>query len=437
MSGQQQRARDGGAQSASSELARTVGAARSAGGRSSGSLQSRSTEVVPPRDDRERIVLHLDMDAFYAGVEMARRPELRGRPMYVGGAQRGVVLSANYEARRYGIEGGMSSTRARRLCPQAVAVPPDFDTYSMVSRGVFAILRTVTAQVEAASIDEAFLDLTGAVLRLGDPAQVAERLRAQVADEQQVACSVGLAPTKFVAKLASKAAKPDGLVVVRPEQVVDFLHPLPVERMWGVGEATAGRLHKLGLVTIGDLAHTPRATLQRAFGAHAGGQLHDLAWGRDSRRVVPDESERSVGAQETFSRDTDDPALVRTEFLRLSARVASRMRMAGLLGRVVTISVRFADFTTISRSGTLPSPTDVTDEIFASAWRTFGRLNLQRARIRRVGVRVEQLVDAQEAYQQPTLDAPERGMRELELVTDEVVARFGPAALRRGTLAGG
>lgn len=374
------------------------------------------------------------MDAFYAAVELARHPELKGRPMYVGGAQRGVVLSANYEARAYGIEGGMSSTRARRMCPQAVAVPPDFDTYSLVSKGVFKIFETITAQVEAASIDEAFLDVTGSVRRLGDPVMIGERLRAQVADEQQVACSVGIAPTKFVAKLASKQAKPDGLVLVRPTEVVEFLHPLGVEKMWGVGEATAAKLHQLGLFTIADLAHTPRATLQRAFGAHQGSLLHDLAWGRDARRVVPDSQERSIGSQETFSRDTDDPQLVRTELLRLSARTASRMRRAGLLGRTVTVSVRFSDFTTITRSGTLASPTDVTDEVFECAWRTFGRLNLQRARIRRVGVRVEGLVEAAEAFQQLPLDAPDRGMREVELVADEVVTRFGPAAVQRASL---
>ncbi len=345
-----------------------------------------------------------------------------------------MVLSANYEARRYGIEGGMSSTRARRLCPQAVAVPPDFDAYQVVSHGVFAIFETVTAQVEAASIDEAFLDITGALRRLGDPVMIGERLRAQVADEQQVPCSVGIGPSKFVAKLASKQAKPDGLVLVRPQEVLDFLHPLPVEAMWGVGPSTAGRLHKLGLLTVADLAHTPRATLQRAFGANQGGQLHDLAWGRDARRVVPEQTERSIGAQETFARDTDDAAMVRTEILRLSGRVASRMRRARMLGRVVCVEVRFADFSTTSRTITLDSLTDVTDEVFDGAWRAFGRLKLQRARIRRVGVRVEGLVEADQAFQQLPLDAPERGMREVELVADEVVNRFGPAAVQRASL---
>ncbi|HNV11468.1 MAG TPA: DNA polymerase IV [Propionibacteriaceae bacterium] len=380
-----------------------------------------------------QVIAHVDMDSFYASVELARRPELRGQPMWVGGSSRGVVLSASYEARAFGVTSGMSSTRARRLCPQGIAVPPDHDEYAAVSAGVFEIFDRVTATVEAASIDEAFLDLTGAITRSGSPDRIGERLRAQVADEQGVACSVGIASTKFLAKLASGAAKPDGMVVVPPDEVISFLHPLAVEKMWGVGESTTTKLHKLGLFTIADLAHTPRATLQRAFG-NQGGVLHDLAWGRDARRVMGTPREHSIGSQETFGRDTDDPEIIRTELLRLSARTASRMRRARMMGRVVTISVRFADFTTITRTGTLDTPTDVTDEIFASAWRTFRKLNLQRARIRRVGVRVEKLVDASEAYQQFTLDAPDKGMRDLERVADACVVKFGPDAVQRASL---
>ena len=218
---------------------------------------------------RHPVIMHVDMDAFYASVEMARRPELRDVPMYVGGAERGVVLSANYPARAFGIEGGMPSTRARRLCPQAVAVPPDHDTYADVSAGVMQLLRSLTDKVEVASIDEAFCDITGAIRRLGEPRTIGELLRARVADEQRIPCSVGIGPSKFIAKLASNQAKPDGLVEVPPDQITAFLHPLPVEAIWG-GAATASRLHKLGLTTIDDLAHTPRPTLQRAFGTHQG-----------------------------------------------------------------------------------------------------------------------------------------------------------------------
>ena len=376
------------------------------------------------------------MDAFYASVEMARRPELRDVPMYVGGAERGVVLSANYPARAYGIEGGMPATRARRLCPQAVAVPPDYDTYTDVSAGVIQLLRSFTNKVEVASIDEAFCDITGAICRLGEPRTIGELLRARVADEQRIPCSVGIGPSKFIAKLASKQAKPDGLVEVPSDRITAFLHPLPVEGIWGVGPATASRLHKLGLTSIDDVAHTPKPTLQRAFGAGQGALLHDLAWGRDSRSIQVTEPEHSIGAQTTFGRDTDDPRAVHGELLRMAARASSRMREAGMCGRAVSISVRFSDFTTITRTAQLPSPTDVTDEVYAQALRLYDGLHLQRARIRRVGVRIERLVPAAEAYQQPTLDAPERGMREVELAADALIRRFGPNAVGRATLAG-
>ena len=385
---------------------------------------------------RTQVILHVDMDAFYASVEMARRPELRDVPMYVGGAERGVVLSANYPARAYGIEGGMPATRARRLCPQAVAVPPDYDTYTDVSAGVIQLLRSFTNKVEVASIDEAFCDITGAICRLGEPRTIGELLRARVADEQRIPCSVGIGPSKFIAKLASKQAKPDGLVEVPPDRITAFLHPLPVEAIWGVGPATASRLHKLGLTSIDDVAHTPKPTLQRAFGAGQGALLHDLAWGRDSRSIQVTEPEHSIGAQTTFGRDTDDPRAVHGELLRMAARSSSRMREAGMCGRAVSISVRFSDFTTITRTAQLPSPTDVTDEVYAQALRLYEGLHLQRARIRRVGVRIEKLVPAAEAYQQPTLDAPERGMREVELAADALIRRFGPNAVGRATLAG-
>lgn len=385
---------------------------------------------------RTQVILHVDMDAFYASVEMARRPELRDVPMYVGGAERGVVLSANYPARAYGIEGGMPATRARRLCPQAVAVPPDYDTYTDVSAGVIQLLRSFTNKVEVASIDEAFCDITGAICRLGEPRTIGELLRARVADEQRIPCSVGIGPSKFIAKLASKQAKPDGLVEVPSDRITAFLHPLPVEAIWGVGPATASRLHKLGLTSIDDVAHTPKPTLQRAFGAGQGALLHDLAWGRDNRSIQVTEPEHSIGAQTTFGRDTDDPRAVHGELLRMAARASSRMREAGMCGRAVSISVRFSDFTTITRTAQLPSPTDVTDEIYAQALRLYEGLHLQRARIRRVGVRIEKLVPAAEAYQQPTLDAPERGMREVELAADALIRRFGPNAVGRATLAG-
>jgi DNA polymerase-4 len=381
-----------------------------------------------------RVVTHVDMDAFYASVEMRRRPELRDVPMWVGGAERGVVLSANYPARTFGVRGGMSSVQARRLCPTAVSLPPDFDTYGEISAGVVAIFETFTAKVESASIDEAYLDLTGAVHSAGSAVAIGERLRAMVADEQQITCSVGIGPNKLIAKMASNAAKPDGLLEVPPEAVIGFLHPQPVEHLIGVGDSTAASLHRLGITTIAELAYLPRTTLQRAFGPHAGALLSELAWGRDSSRVIARPGERGVGCQETFARDTDDRATVHAELLRVSVKVASRMRAAGVLGRTVTLNLRFADFSTISRAVTLTSPTDITDEVYGAALAALARLGLQRARIRRVGVRVTGLVDRSTAYLQPTLDTPEHGWRDAEKAADKVIQRFGPKAVRRAVL---
>ncbi len=380
------------------------------------------------------VILHVDMDAFYASVELRRRPELRGRPMWVGGASRGVVLSASYEARAYGVEGGMSATRARRLCPDAVAVRPDFDTYEAVSEGVFAIFETITPSVEPVSLDEAFLDVTGAVRRLGEPARIGELVRALVADEQRIPCSVGIAPTKLVAKMASNRAKPDGLYEVRPGEVTGFLHPLPVAKIWGVGESTAASLARLGLHTIGDIAHAPKSTLQRALGPQAGGSLWELAWGIDPRRVVARARERSVGSQETFDKDTDDPRVIETELLRVSARVAARMRRAGVVGRTITLTIRFADFRTVQRSLTLTNPTDLTGDLHAAAVTLLRGMRLQRPRIRRVGVRVEGVIDVGLAVTQPALDEPEHGWREAERAADAAVARFGPHAVSRAAL---
>jgi DNA polymerase IV len=382
-----------------------------------------------------RIIMHVDMDAFYASVEVRYRPELRGTPVIVGGFPRGVVLSATYEARALGVRSGMSSPQARRLAPQATFVDPNFDRYTAVSKAIGAVFRSVTAVVESASIDEAFLDLTGSVAMFGRPASIGEYVRAVVADEQQITCSVGIGPTKFVAKVASRAAKPDGLLEVAPDGVEAFLHPLPVQAMWGVGASTAERLHRLGLQTVGDLAHTPRGTLRRTFGPHAGAVLAELAWGRDSRRVVPQTPERSVGSQETFAADSSDRQVVRRELLRMADRTARRMRKQRVLGRTVSISVRFADFAEVTRSATMPSPTDVTEEIYTAALALYDRLRLDRARIRRVGVRVEQLVDAHRAYRQPQLTDPEFGWREADQAVDGAVRKYGPAAVQRAVLA--
>jgi DNA polymerase IV len=391
-------------------------------------------------------ILHVDMDAFYASVVVRERPDLAGKPVIVGGGSRGVVLSATYQAREYGVHSAMPMTRARRLCPRAVVVPPDFERCSASSAAVMETFRAYTPTVQALSLDEAFLDVSGAGRHLGgragrapaDPVRIAEDLRDRVFDEQGITCSVGVAATTLMAKLASTAAKPDGVLRVSPAEVTTFLHPQPVEALWGVGEKTGAQLRRLGLVTVGDLAHTPVATLRRALGPAIGAHLHVLAWGGDDRTVVPrrshDEPDRSMGSDETFGRDTDDPTLVRRELLRLSAKVAGRMRAAGVAGRTVTLKVRFADFVTITRSRTLADPTDLTAEIYAAAGELYAALRLERARIRLVGVRVEGLIDARAATRQLVLGARERGWSEAERAVDRATRRFGDTVVRRGTL---
>ncbi len=386
-------------------------------------------------DDAGCPILHVDMDAFYASVEVRRRPDLVGRPVIVGGTgSRGVVLSATYEARAMGVRSAMPMVRARRACPQAVVIPPDFSLYQQVSAGVMAIFRSVTPLVEPLSLDEAFLDVAGARRRLGRPAQIAEWIRALVRDEQGVSCSVGVASTKFVAKLASARCKPDGLLVVPRDGVVAFLHPLPVAALWGVGERTEEQLTRLGLHTVGDLAATPVATLIRALGTAQGTHLAALAWGRDDRGVVPHEPDRSIGAEETFARDVDDPARVGRELLRLSERVAARLRSQGYVGRTVSIKIRFADFTTVSRSRTLASPTDVARVVHATARDLYEAMGLQRARLRLVGVRVEGLSAAAGQPEQLTLGRRDRGWREVEQAADRARGRFGDRAVRPATL---
>jgi len=383
-------------------------------------------------------ILHVDMDAFYASVAVRDRPELRGTPVIVGGGHRGVVLSASYEARRDGVHSAMPMMRARRLCPGATVLSPDFARFSAVSAAVMETFRGITDQVEVMSLDEAFLDVAGARRRLGPPATIADDLRARIADEQGITCSVGVATTTHVAKIASRKAKPDGLTVVQADEVTAFLHPLDIEELWGVGEKKASSLRRLGLRTIGDIAHTPASILCRALGPAAGVQLHDLAWGGGRRTIVPrrglDEPDRSIGSDETFSRDTDDPTVVMRELLRLSAKVASRLRAAGVVGRTVTLKVRFADFTTITRSRTLRDPTDIAVEIHATAAELFSLLGLQRARIRLVGVRVEGLRPAASAPRQLMLGARTHGWHEAERAVDVAQHRFGTAAVRPATL---
>jgi DNA polymerase-4 len=388
----------------------------------------------PDADDTGCPILHIDMDAFYASVEVRRRPELRGVPVVVGGlGPRGVVSSASYQARRFGVRSAMPTARARALCPQAVFLPPDFTAYLATSRAVMAIFRDVTPLVEPLSLDEAFLDVAGAARLLGRPAGVADRLRRRIATELGLTCSVGVAPSKFVAKLGSARAKPDGLLVVPAGLVHEFLNPLPVEALWGVGERSAEALHRLGLRTVGALAQAPVGLLRSAVGTAAAEHLHELAAGRDPRRVDPELVEKSVSAEVTFDTDIADQDQVRRTLLALAGRTAARLRASGQVGRTVAIKIRLADFRTVNRSRTLATPTDVAREVFGTAWSLFRAL-APGDRIRLVGVRVEGLLPAGGAARQPVLGEPDHGWREAEAAVDAAAARFGTAAVRPASL---
>jgi DNA polymerase-4 len=405
-------------------------------GRSSHVPRSSAEGFGADADDTGCPVLHVDMDAFYASVEVRRRPELRGKPVVVGGiGPRGVVSAASYEARVYGVRSAMPSSRARRLCPNAIFLPPDFTEYSAASRAVMRIFREVTPLVEPISMDEAFLDVSGAQRLLGQPAGIAALIRRRVREEQSLPCSVGVAPTKFVAKLASARAKPDGLVVVPAARVLDYLHPLPVEALWGVGERSAEVLRRLGLTTVRDLAQAPPGMLRAALGEAAATHLHELAWGRDPRAVVPEHVEKSVGAETTFDTDIDDLPTLRRTMLALAGKAAGRLRQSGQVGRTVSIKVRLADFRTLNRSRTLTGPTDVTKEVFETAWSLYEVLR-PGDRIRLIGVRIEGLLDADRAPRQLTLGARERSWSEAERAADAAVARFGAAAVRPASLLG-
>ncbi|HET9138208.1 DNA polymerase IV [Actinophytocola sp.] len=384
-------------------------------------------------DDTGCPILHVDMDAFFASVELREHPELRERPVVVAGnGPRAVVLAANYPARVFGVRSAMPAARARRLCPQAVFLPPHRHKYEQVSRSVFAAMRELTPLVQPLSLDEAFLDVSGALRRLRlRPAEIGAELRRRVAAEHDLTCSVGVAPTKFVAKLASGLAKPDGMLVVPRTEVLAFLHPLPVSALWGVGARTAERLLAVGLERVGDVAATPLPRLRRTLGVAVAEHLHALANGHDDRGVEPDVAEKSIGAEETFDVDVADRGAVRRELLRLSERTAASLRGRGLRGRTVSIKVRFGDFTTITRSRTLPVATDVTQEIYRTACQLLDEQTPPGA-VRLIGVRVEQLGEG--AAEQLTLDAPERGWRDADQAADAARNRFGTAAVRPASL---
>jgi DNA polymerase-4 len=377
-------------------------------------------------------VLHVDLDAFYASVEVQKDPSLAGRPVVVGGAgSRGVVMSASYEARAFGIRNAMPAVRARRLCPDTVFLPPDFESYRAHSNRFREVLLSVTPVVEPIALDEAFLDVAGAVLLFGPPEEIAERIRQQVRSEVGVTCSVGVAPNKLLAKLASRQAKPDGLVVVRDDEVAAFLEPLPARALWGVGEKTVETLGRLGVKTVGDLARTPPAVLARLIGDQHARDLHDLSGGIDGRPVVPYESPKSVSHEETFDVDLDAEEDLLREALALSHRVGSRLRKDGYRARTVVLKVRLANFTTLTRSRTLPAPTDVAADLYQVASELYRGLPGARRRVRLLGVAATGLLPA--GAEQLALLRGER-WRDVERAVDRIERRFGRGAAGPATL---
>jgi DNA polymerase-4 len=382
----------------------------------------------------ESTILHVDMDAFFASVEERDNPALKGKAVVVGTGVRGVVSAANYEARKFGIHAAMPVGRAKRLAPHAIFVPPNMSRYSEVSSHIMEIFRSVTPLVEPLSLDEAFLDVTGAKRLLGDGREIAKQIRAKVEASEGITCSVGIATTKFIAKLASGRCKPNGMLEIAEDRVLEFLHPLPVNAIWGVGPKTNEELQKLGLRTVADIANTPRQTLIRALGEAAGASLYELSWGRDYRDVEPEEVDKSISAAETFDSDTEDQEVVLLELLRLTEKATYRMREKDFSARTISIKVRFADFKTISRSKTVPLAISATHEVFEVVKALFLGLKLDRARIRLVGVSLDGLEDGIDASEQLVLGERENGWRQATAAIDKASARFGQGSVRPARL---
>ena len=379
--------------------------------------------------------MHVDMDAFYVSVELLRRPDLRGTPVIVGGlGGRSVVLSASYEARRFGVRSAMPMATARRMCPRAQILEPHQEVYRQVSARLMGIFESITPLVEPLSVDEAFLDVAGSMRRLGPPRQIGELIRSRVSRELGITASVGIASSKFVAKIASTRSKPDGLLVVPKEETIAFLHALDVSALWGVGAKTRETLARVGINTVSDVAHTPPTVLQRLLGA-TGRHVYDLSWGRDSRPVTPVRVEKSIGAEETFARDVDEDEVLETELLRLAHRTAARMRAAGLQCRSVSLKLRYADFSTLTRSRTLSEPVDSAQLLYEAVRGLLGSLGVRPMSVRLIGLRAENLEPAG-AAQQLTLDGRDDNWRSAEDALDKINQRFGQAGIMPARLIG-
>lgn len=389
---------------------------------------------VKQNRDQVRWVLHLDLDAFFASVEELLNPDLEGKPIIVGGSAsgRGVVSSASYAARAFGVRSAMPTARALRLCPEAIVVPPRHGVYATYSERVMAVLQEYSPLLEQVSIDEAFLELTGCQRLWGPIPDLARRIQERILDEISLSASVGLASSRLVSKIASDLRKPYGLVVVEHGREAEFLAPLPVERLWGVGKVTAATLQRLGVQTIGDLAALSVETLTRAFGPHGAG-LKRRALGQDDSPVVTEREAKSVSNEETFAKDLTDEEMLMKELLRLSDKVAARLRANGLAGRTVRLKLRYHDFETVLRSTTLPEATDSAKEIYASIL-TLWKKHWKRGRpVRLVGVGVANL-ESEPARQLSLFDQQPARNENLERTLDEIRSRFGRDAIQRASL---
>lgn len=380
-----------------------------------------------------RAILHIDMDAYFVSVELLTRPELKGKQIIVGHpGERSVVLSASYECRALGVKSAMPMSIAMRMAPHAIVIEPSQGLYSMYSAKIMEIFREVTPLVEQLSVDEAFLDVTGSIRRLGPPETIGQMIRARLRSELGLPASVGIAASKFVAKVASTGAKPDGMLVIRPEQTLAYLHTLPVGALWGVGAKTETVLREMGVTTVAQLAQTPQNTLSRRLGA-TGVHLHNLAWGLDDREVETEREEKSIGAEETFAIDLWDEEELRREILHLAHRVGARLRAAGKVAGVVALKLRYADFSTFSRSRTLPVPSNGATDLVAAAEGLLEKLGPRPQAVRLVGIRAEKLGDAGGGMQL-SIDPREEHWRQAEATMDLIRSRFPAGALRPASL---
>jgi len=378
-------------------------------------------------------ILHADLDAFYASVEQRDNPALRGKPVIVGG---GVVLASSYEARACGVRTAMGGRQARELCPHAIVVPPRFDAYVEASRTVFAVFEDTTPLVEGISIDEAFLDVGGLRRIAGTPVEIAARLRAQVLERAGLAITVGVARTKFLAKVASAVAKPNGLLVVPPDHELEFLHPLPVQRLWGVGKITTAKLNQRGILTVADVAMLPEEALVSILGKWSGHHLHALAHNRDPRPVVVGRRRRSIGSQSAMGTRPKSADDIDATAVAIVDRVTRRMRKAARVGRTVTLRLRFNDFTRITRSHTLPRATNHTETILAVMRSLIATVTplIEANGVTLIGLSVGNLDDDGSVQLTLPFDAHSGGA--LDLAVDDVRERFGSKSLVRAVLLG-